>query len=149
MISLALLHYYLGLEIQHIQDQIFISQMKYTKKLLDKFKMKKSDAMSILIEPGLYFSCHDYSPLVNTTLYLQLIRWLIYLAYTRLDICYIVSYLLRFMYELNKGHQTMVKHILRYIHGTDNYKLEYNKNDKFILSRYMDANYGGSLDDKR
>jgi len=43
----------------------------------------------------------------------------------------------------------MAKHVLRYIHGTDDYGLKYKKNDKFIFSRYMDAYYGGSLDDRR
>jgi len=89
------------------------------------------------------------SPSVNATLYRQLIGGLIYLTYTKLDIFYAISYLSRFMHEPKKAHWIMAKHILRYIHGTDDYGLEYKKNNKFILSRYIDADYGGSLDDRR
>ena len=60
--------------------------------------------MSIPIEPSLHFLYHDCSPSVNTTLYHQLIGGLIYLAYTRLDIYYVVRYLSIFMHELKKAH---------------------------------------------
>ena len=53
------------------------------------------------------------------------------------------------MHEPKKAHWIMAKHILRYIRGTDSYGLLYKKNDKFILTRYIDADYGGSLDDRR
>lgn len=36
-----------------------------------------------------------------------------------------------------------------FVRDTNSYGLEYKKNDKFILTRYMKANYGGSLHDRR
>lgn len=39
--------------------------------------------------------------------------------------------------------------MLRYICGTDRYGLEHKKNDKFFLTGYKNAYYGGSLDDIR
>lgn len=87
-----------------MQDQIFISQMKYTKKLLEKFRMIDYQLISMPIEPSLHLSYRDYSPSINSTLYHHLIEGLIYLAYTMLDICYVVNYILRFMYELKKAH---------------------------------------------
>lgn len=42
----------------------------------------------------------------------------------------------------------MKNNILRYICGTDNYSLDYKKNDNFILIEYMYVDYGESLDDQ-
>jgi len=101
------------------------------------------------IEPGLHLSCHDYSPPVNATLYCQLIGGLIYLAYTKTNIFYYVSYLSRFMHEPKKARWTTTKHVLRCIRDIDNYGLEDKKNNKFILYGYKNVDYGGSLDDIR
>lgn len=101
--------------------------------------------MSTPIKPDLHFSCHDYSPSVNSTLYYKLIGGLIYLAYTKPNICYIVSYLSRFMHEPKKAYLIMEKHILRYILGIDDYIMKYNN----ILSGYTNIEYEGSLDDRR
>ena len=59
MIELSLLHYFLRLEVWKMQDQIFISQMKYTNNLLEKFRMIECDPMSTPIKPSLHFSCHN------------------------------------------------------------------------------------------
>ena len=39
MSDLGILHYFLGMEIYHSNDGIFISQKKYAKNILKKFKM--------------------------------------------------------------------------------------------------------------
>ena len=102
--------------------------------------MTECEPMSMPIELGLHLSCHDCSPLVNATFYCQLIGGLIYLAYTRLDICYASAIF---------HDWTMTKYVLRYVRGIDSYGLEYMKNDKFVLFGYTDADYGGFLDDRR
>lgn len=104
IIDLSLLHYCLGFEVWYMQYWIFISYMKYTKGLLDKFRMLDCEPMSTPIEPSLYLLYHDYSTLVNVTLYHKLIRGLIYLAHIRLDIFYTISYLSIFTQKPKKSH---------------------------------------------
>lgn len=53
------------------------------------------------------------------------------------------------MHEVKKAHWTIENNILRYIHGIDNYSLEYKKKDKFILFGYTNVDYEGFLDDRR
>lgn len=54
------------------------------------------------------------SPSIDSTLYGQMIRFLMYLVNTRPDICYIVNALSQFMCEPKEIHLVAVKHIMRY-----------------------------------
>ena len=59
----------------------------------------------------------------DPTLYCQLIRFLMYLVSTQLDISFAVNSLSQFMVDPKRVHWTAVKHILRYIRGTVEYGL--------------------------
>lgn len=52
-----------------------------------------------------------------------------YLVNTRPDICYPVNALSQFMCEPKEIHLMVVKHIMRYLQGTLNYRLKYEKVD--------------------
>ena len=43
----------------------------------------------------------------------------------------------------------IVKRIMRYLKGTDDFGLCYKKSDKFELNAYTDADWGGNIDDKK
>ena len=79
-------------------------------------------------------------------------RRLIYLMVsTRPDISYTVSVLSRFMQEPRELHWRCVKRLLRYIKTTKDYCLIYTKNktSKYELVGYSDADYAGSIDDRK
>jgi histone deacetylase 1/2 len=46
MINLGLMHYFLGIEITQENEEIFISQKKYTENLLKKFQMTGCKAVA-------------------------------------------------------------------------------------------------------
>jgi hypothetical protein len=46
MINLGLMHYFLGIEISQENEEIFISQKKYTESLLKKFQMTRRKAIA-------------------------------------------------------------------------------------------------------
>ena len=54
----------------------------------------------------------DSSPMVNNTLYRQLIGCLLYLTHTRTDICYAVSVASRFMDQPHEIHWKAAKRSL-------------------------------------
>ena len=54
-----------------------------------------------------------YSDLVDPTMYRQLVRSLMYLVNTRLDICFAMSTLGQFMCEPRQMHWLAAKHVLR------------------------------------
>ena len=52
MADLGLMKYFLGLEVIHGKDDIFMSQERYAEEVLKKFKMTSCNPVSTPIEPG-------------------------------------------------------------------------------------------------
>jgi hypothetical protein len=50
MIDIGLMTHLHGLEVTHKEEGIFVSQTSYAKDILEKFKMKSCNSVSILIE---------------------------------------------------------------------------------------------------
>ncbi|KAH9324001.1 hypothetical protein KI387_044458, partial [Taxus chinensis] len=88
MTDIDLMHYCLGLEVWQKENHIFVSLLKYTKTMLEKFKMMDCTPIATPMEVRLQLSHSDPSPPVNATLYQKLIGNLIYLTYTRPDLSF-------------------------------------------------------------
>ena len=88
------------------------------------------------------------SPSINSTLYRQMIGSLMYLVNTRPGICYAVNALSQFMCEAKEIHLVVVKHIMRYLQGTLNLGLKYEKVD-LDLHGFIDSDWGGSFKDRK
>ena len=61
------------------------------------------------------------TPLVDNTLYRQLIGSLMYLTHSRPNISYVVSVAARYMQEPHELHWKEAKRILHYVQGTIDY----------------------------
>eukprot|EP00253_Pinus_taeda_P026050 PITA_26050 len=79
------------------ENNIFLSQSKYAKNLVDRFIMQDCKPATTPMEPGLKLLAQSSSPLVDETLFRQLVGSLIYLTATRPDISFAVSYISRFI----------------------------------------------------
>ncbi|KAK0608154.1 hypothetical protein LWI29_026328 [Acer saccharum] len=121
MTDMGLLHYFLGIEVKQTNEGIVISQQKYAKDLLKKFKMDKAVPCSTLMEVNLKLRIGDESEEVDATLYRSLVGNLMYLTATRPDLMFSVSMLSRFMTSPKKSHWEAGKRILRYVVGTINH----------------------------
>eukprot|EP00253_Pinus_taeda_P013737 PITA_13737 len=93
MTNLGLLHYCLGVEVWQTENPIFLSQSRYAKNVVDKFRMQDCKPASTPMEPGLKLSTHSSSLPVDETLLRQLVGSLIYLTATRPDIIFAISYI--------------------------------------------------------
>eukprot|EP00253_Pinus_taeda_P022034 PITA_22034 len=149
MTDLGLLHYCLGVEVWHTENHIFLSQSKYAKNLVDRFRMQDCKLATTPMEPGLKLSTQSSSPLVDETLFRQLVGSLIYLTATRPDISFVVSYFSRFMSAPKADHWIIAKRVLRYVRGTSDYGLLYTQSSDPILSGYTDSDWVGSVDDRK
>jgi hypothetical protein len=69
MIDLGLLHYCLGVEVFQIGRNIFVSQAKYARSLMDKFRMEDCKISSTPMEKGLKLSAKTDSKAVSESLY--------------------------------------------------------------------------------
>ncbi|XP_037942820.1 secreted RxLR effector protein 161-like [Teleopsis dalmanni] len=81
--------------------------------------------------------------------YQSLIGALMYLVVTtRPDIAFAVNFLSQFNSNYNVEHWKAAKRILRYLKGTSNYGLLYEKNNEELYS-LVDADWGADLNDRR
>ena len=82
MTDQGLLRYFLGIEVKKMHDNIFISQEKYARYILERFKMRNSKATQKKTAVGLKLSKEDCSKSVNPTLYKSMVGSLMYLTAT-------------------------------------------------------------------
>lgn len=78
-----------------------------------------------------------------------MIRGLLYLTTTRLNIMNVVCLVARFQKESKESHVVAVKRISRYLKGIDNFCLWYPRSSYFTLITYTDADWAESVDDKK
>ena len=97
MTDLGLLHYFLGIEIHQSSAGITLSQPKYALDLLSRFHMSDCKPAHIPFLLGVKLEAKCTTPLVDATLYRQLVGSLIYLTHTQPDISFAVGMLSRFM----------------------------------------------------
>ena len=86
---------------------------------------------------------------VSPTLYRSIIGSLLYLTTSRPNIAFSVGVCARYQAVPKESCLTVVKRIIRYINGTPNYGLWYSKDSNACLAGYSDADWAGSVDDRK
>ena len=89
--ELGRLKYFLGIEIAHSKQWLFIYQQKYVTDLPKEIGKLVCKQASILIDPTHKLGEVDEDIAVDREMYQCLVRRLIYLSHTRSDIAYVVS----------------------------------------------------------
>jgi hypothetical protein len=149
MKDLGLMHYFLGLEVWQSPERIFLNQGKYTVEILKRFDMLECKPMNTPMEAKLKLLVDTLSDLIDATLYRQIIGSLMYLMNTKPDICFVVNTLSQFLVEPRRVHLVAAKHVMRYFKGTIDYGLSYDGDHNFTLSGYNDADWAGSIADRK
>ena len=121
----------LGLEVWQRDGCFFIRQGKYAVEILKRFRMEDYKPMAIPLVSNWRKIDASRSDGFDPTLYRQLIGSLMYLVNTQPDISFAVNSLSQFMVDPRKVHWTAAKHILRYIKGTVEYGLVYERSVSF------------------
>ena len=86
---------------------------------------------------------------VSPTFYRSIIGSLLYLTVSRPDIAFSVGVCARYQVVSKESHLTAVKRIIRYVNGTLDYGLSYSKDSNACLDGYSDADWAGSVDDRK
>ena len=81
--------------------------------------------------------------------YQRLVGRLIYLSHTRPDIAFAVSVVSQYMNDPKSAHMEAVIRILRYLKGCPGKGLLYTRQGDLQVECYTDADWAGSLDDRR
>jgi hypothetical protein len=142
--------FFLGLQIEHLHSGILVHQSAYIQKILEKFNMDKSYptktpmvVRSLDMEKDIFRPRDEGEEILGSEFpYLSLIGALMYLANcTRPDIAFAVNLLARHSVAPTKRHWTGGKQILRYLNGTRDLGLFFQKNQDSSLIGYTDAGY--------
>ena len=91
MSDLGMLRQFLGLEITQDYDGIMVTQSKYVSDLLIKFNIAYCKDAPFPFLSGINLEEGKSIPPMDSTIYCQLIRSLLYLTHSRPGICYAVN----------------------------------------------------------
>jgi hypothetical protein len=141
------------------KHQIFLSQQQYILDMLDKYGLTNCNPLSTPMDPGLKLSTsmapqnEEEIEFMKKVPYINAVGSLMYLALaTRPDIAYAVGVLARFNSNPGPSHWKGVKHLLRYLKGTSDFKLVYGPHSDspgHSFSTFSDSDHGGNPNNGR
>ena len=149
MSDLGLLSQLLGLEIAQSQHGIKLHQYKYDLYFLIKFNMKYCNPSKTPFLSGVKLEEAGSSPMVNNTLYRQLIGCLLYLTHTRPDLYYAVSVASRYIDQPQEIHWKSAKRILNFVQGTRTHGIFYKAKSDLDLIGFTDSDWAGDSIDRK
>lgn len=150
MSDLGLLSYYLGIEVSQKEGRICLKQAAYAKRVLEKSGMLECNPTKYPMEAKLHVGKDEFGTPVDSTDYRRVIGCLRYLTHTRPDLMYAVGIASRYMEKPTQKHQQIVKQILRYVKGTMDFGLTYEKDDrKHEVLGYTNSSWISDLDDSK
>ena len=85
-----IISYFLGLEITHSADGLYITQAKYASDFLSRARLTDSKTVDTAVELNAHLTPSGGKPLSNPSLYKRLVGSLVYLTVTRPDISYVI-----------------------------------------------------------
>ena len=143
------LTFFLGLQVKQKKEDIFISREKYARKIVKKFGLDSKKYASTPMSSSTKLNVDSSGVEVSPTLYRSIIGSLLYLTASRPDIAFSVGVCVKYQAAPKESHLTAVKQIIRYINGTPDYGLWYSKDSNACLAGYSDADWAGTVDDRK
>lgn len=145
--------YVLGLEIDYDQEggTLCLHQSNYIRNILQTFNMDHSKPVASPMDPSVKLRKNDTEENNRAFPYREAIGKLMYAATsTRLDISYAVGHLSRYLDNPSDDHWNAVKRILRYLKGTQNHGLIYNRTyTHWNLELYCDSDWASDIDSRK
>ena len=149
MTDMGPLHFFLGLEISQDATGIKLSQAKCAGDLLERFRMVDCKPALTPFLSGVRLEDGGDTPLVDSTLYRQLVGSLLYLTHSRPDLSYVVGAVSRYMQEPHELHWNAAKRILRYVQGTITFGIHYAAGTALNLLGFTDSDWVGDSIDRK
>ena len=78
-----------------------------------------------------------------------MIGTLLYLTASRPDLSFSVGICARYQADPRESHLKAIKRIINYVHGTSHYGIWYPHDSTLQLIGYSDADWAGSIDDRK
>nr|XP_019706570.1 uncharacterized protein LOC109505944 [Elaeis guineensis] len=146
--DLGPLRYFLGIEVGRSSKYIFLSQRKYVLDLLSETGILGCKPATTPINQN-HRTVTDGGAPVDRERYQRLVGRLIYLSYIRPDIAYAISVISQYMHDLRESHMERAFRVLRYLKRCPDRGLLFSQHNTFQVEGFTDADWAGSLDDRR
>ena len=146
--DLGELSYFLGIQVTKTENGLHLHQGKYVVDLLHRMKMTGAKPAPTPCISGAKLSKFSGDPLTDPTEYRSIVGALQYLTLTRPDISYSVNQLCQFLHCPTNIHLTAAKRVLRYLKGTLQFGLQFNKGS-LQLNGFCDSDWAGNPDDRK
>lgn len=151
--DLGPLNHFLGVRILQDLEKgvIWIGQAQYTLGVLKQGGMDACKPVDTPIDPGIkLLKAKEGEAMINPTEYRSIIGGLLYLSTrTRPDISFAVGTLAKFSAHPTEQHWAAIKRVLRYLRGTVEMGLRYDRGRGSKLVGYSDADWAGDVEDRR
>ena len=148
----------LGMKVTRDREQgtLTLSQSKYMKTILEKFRMSDCAGKRTPMVVGVKLT-KEMEPQneeevkeMSKVPYRQAVGSLMYLmTCTRPDIATAVSCVSSFMHNPGREHWNAVKRILQYVRHTVDYGLKFCRQADFTITGFSDSDWGGDVDTMR
>lgn len=152
MQDLGRLSHFLGIQVvQELeQGRIWIGQAAYAQRLLESYGMNDSKSVNTPSDSESKLSAQvEGEGEADKKMYQAAVGSLLFLSTkTRPDLAYAVGNVARFCSNPTKAHWSAVKRIMRYIKGTQQLGLLYERKASECIG-YSDADWGGSIEDRK
>ncbi|XP_050890188.1 uncharacterized mitochondrial protein AtMg00810-like [Lathyrus oleraceus] len=149
MSDLGLLHHFIGIEAHQDEYGVFICQKRYAGNILKKFGMYGCKPADIPLVVNEKLKKEDGGRLVDASMYRSLVGSLFYLTAAGPDLMFTASLLSRFMSKSSHSHIEVAKRVLRYVMGTMEHRIRFEKNSKLEAKDYCDSGWARSADDMK
>ena len=152
MKDLGKLHYCLGISIQHDEERgsLWMDQRQYIQSLLKRYGLSQAKTATTPADINVKLVKNDgVSKPVNPLNYQSMVGSLLYAAITtRPDIAQAVGAVSKFNSCPTEAHLTAVKRIFRYLKGTIDLCIKYERSADNRLVGFSDADWAGDLTDR-
>ncbi|XP_039804895.1 uncharacterized mitochondrial protein AtMg00810-like [Panicum virgatum] len=143
------LSYFLGIDVQRLPDDFYLSQASYVHEFLERAGMTNCKLVATPCETKAKTSSQDGTPVADPSHYRSLAGALQYLTLTRPDITLAVQQVCLHMHAPTEVHAGMLKRILRYIKGTPSLGIHLRATTSTTLTAYLDTDWAGCPDTQR
>lgn len=147
--DLGAIGFFLGMEVARSPDHLTIKQTAYAVSLLRKFNMLTCAPCSTPATASSLLTPDSGDPLSDQTTYRSMVGGLQYLTLTRPDLAFSVNQVCQFLQNPRTSHLQAVKRIFRYIKGTLDYGLHFQKSRSLSLVAFSDADWAGDPTTRR
>ncbi|XP_048501643.1 uncharacterized mitochondrial protein AtMg00810-like [Beta vulgaris subsp. vulgaris] len=149
MKDLGILRYFLGIEVDHCNSGIFLSQKKYIQDLLKEYGMMNCKPVRLPMDSHTKLSSTLGDLLPCAEEYQKLVGKLIYLSLTRPDVTFTVNVLSRFMHKPTNVHMQAAKRVLRYLAGSMSQGILLANTSSAHLQAFCDSDWAGCASTRR